>query len=85
MAIKEVIFDDFNEKILNFHVFSVNKKNYDKHIPNKQKNNFLIFFFTSNTLYVSNPQGKILTKERFSLNITRVDFSTFDDGLELIF
>ena len=80
MVMKKIIFDNFNEKIINFHVFSMVKNHYDKHIHKREINKYLILFFTSTSLFVSNPKGKILTKETFSYNFTRVDFSTFDDG-----
>lgn len=78
---KELLFDNFNEKILSFHILIFTRaNNYDKQLTKQQKKNYLILFFTSNTFYVSDPFGKIHEKLGFNLNIMRVDFSTFDEG-----
>jgi hypothetical protein len=79
--LKEVLFDNFNEKILNFHILIfARSNNYDKQLTKQQKRNYLILFFTSNTFYVTDPLGKVQEKIGFNLNIMKVDFSTFDEG-----
>jgi hypothetical protein len=87
------IFNSTEEKLLNFHIFNLNKidaLNIHKHRADNKNNNeenFLLIFFTTKNLIFTNNQGEIIftySISNFSSNIIKVDFSNFDEDNSII-